>query len=104
VGRFFQIASIAVPIAMESIGIFTNSYPEYTTQPTFNECIAFNQGLNNTKGINISKPSSVMWTMNYVPESVVLGIYYVYISITAVVWLNLTEGFCYFRIHQSISR
>jgi hypothetical protein len=107
VGRFFQIASIAVPIAMESVGVLTNYTPvdpEYTTQRTFTECIDFYQGLNSTNGINISKPSSVEWTLNYVPESVVLGIYYAYNFITAVVFLNLIEGFCYIRIHQTISR
>ena len=104
VGRLFQIASIAVPIAMEFVGVFTNSYPQYTTQPTFNECISFYQGLNNTNGTFISKPSSVEWTMNYIPESLVDGIYYAYFSITAVVCLNVLEGFFYIRIHQSISR
>ena len=104
VGRLFQTASIAVPIAMESVGVFVNSYAEYTTQPTFNECISFYRGLNNTNVIDIPKPSSVEWTMNFIPESVVHVVYYAYISVTAVVYLNVTEAFCYIRIHQSISR
>jgi hypothetical protein len=104
VGRLFQIASIAVPIAIESVGVFTNSYPEYTTQPAFNECIDFYQGLNSTNGINISKPSSVEWAMSYVPETVVHGFFYAYYFIAAVVCLNVIDGFCYIQIHRSISR
>jgi len=104
VGRLFKAASVVVPIMMESVGVFTNSYPEYTTQPTFNECIAFHQGLNNSDVIDIPRPAPVKWTMNYIPESVVLGIYYVYAAISVVVLLNVTEGFFYVRIHQSISR
>jgi len=104
VGRLFQAASIGVPIMMESVSVFTNSNLEYTTQPKFNECIDFYQRLNNSNAIDIPRPVTVKWTMEYIPESVVLGIYYFYLSISAVVFLNVTEGFCYLRIHQSISR
>jgi hypothetical protein len=104
VGRLFQIASIAIPVAIECVGVFTNSYQEYTHQPAFNECIASYRGLNNTVGMAISRPSSVEWTMLYLPESLVLGIYYAYTSITVIVLLNVTEGVLYLRIQQSISR
>ena len=81
-----------------------NSYEEYTTQPIFNECIAFYRGLNNTNGIGIHKPSSVEWTMTYIPESVVHVIYYAYMSVTFAVYFNVTDALCYIRIHQNISR
>ena len=104
VGRCFQIASIAVPVAIECVGVFVDSYQQYTNLPGFDECVAFYQGLNNTIGMAISRPSSVEWTMNYVPESLVLGIYYPYMCITGAVFLNIPEGVFYLRIHQSISR
>jgi hypothetical protein len=104
VGRYFQIASIAIPVAIECVGVFINPYEQYTNQTGFNECVAFYRGLNTTVGMAISRPSSVEWTMNYVPETLVLGVYYAYMSITGVVFLNITEGMLYFRIHQSISR
>jgi hypothetical protein len=104
VGRRFQIASIAIPIAMESVGVFTNSYSGLANFNEFNECVASYLGLNSTVGMDIPKPSSVEWTMQYLPESLVLGIFYVYFFITVVISLNLTEAVLYFRINQSISR
>jgi hypothetical protein len=104
VGRLFQIASIIIPVAIEFVGRFTNSYQELTNQPGFNECVASYRGLNNTVDMAISRPSSVEWTMLYLPESLVLGIYYAYTCITVIVLLNVTEGVLYLRIQQSISR
>jgi hypothetical protein len=104
VGRYFQISSIAIPVTIECIGVFFNSYQEYANQPGFNECIVFYRGLNSTVDMAISRPSSVEWTIEYLPASLVLVIDYVFEFITAVVFLNMTEGVLYLRIHQSISR
>ena len=104
VGRLSQIASIVMPVAIEVVGVFTNLYEEYTSLPGFNECGAFNLGLNNTIDMARPKLSSVELTMMYFPESIVRGVYYIYAFITLAVGLNISEGVLYFRIHKSISR
>ena len=105
VGRLFQISSIAIPITMEITGLFTYANTEYLRAiPNFESCITTYHGLNNTIGMKIPRIFAVEWTMTYLPESVVLGISYIYLSITAVIALNVIEGFLYIRIHRCISR
>ena len=104
VGRLFQVASVAIPVLTETVAVFTNSYSEFTTQPTFAECIALHQGLNDTDEMIIPKPPLVAWTMTYLPELLVNGISDTYYCITGIVLSNIIEGPLYFRIHQNISR
>ena len=106
VGRYFQIASIVIPVVIESIGVFIkDAYISlFTTQPEFIECIASHQGLNSTDGLDIPMPATQEWALMYVPESIIVGISYVYNIINLVVFLNVTEGFLYLRIYRCISR
>ena len=104
-GKWFQIASIAVPIAMETIGLFTNNYTEYTkSSDRFDDCAASYQGLNGTDNATLPQSIVVELTMQYLPESLVLTIFYIYTTISMVVLMNITEGFLYFKIFQSVRR
>ena len=106
VGRFFQIASIAVPVSMEFVGVFTDNLwiSLLRTQPKVMECIASHQGSYSNESLLIPKPATQEWALKYVPEYIIFGINCVYSFISVVVSLNLTEGFFYLRIHQCISR
>ena len=102
VGRLFRAIAIAFPLCMETAGFFTQSDSFLTTQENFPECIASYQGLNNTDHIQIE--SWDKWTMNFVPEWIVLTIGYVVLFVHLVVLLNVFEGFLYFAIYKSITR
>ena len=106
VGRWFQIASIAVPVAMQSVKLFTDDLwlSPLRTEPKFIECIASQQGLNSTENLDIPKRATEEWALKYVPENIIFGINCVCTFISVVVFLNLTEGFFYLRIYQCISR
>ena len=104
-GKRFQIASIAIPIAMETIGAFTNPQTLYSTSSDrFEDCIVSYGGLNSTDNVELPKPAAVELTMHYFPESLVLTICYIYITISVIVLMNITEGFLYFKIFQSVRR
>ena len=104
VGRVFRIASVAVPILIETIGLFTNSFKGFTELDTFLECIASYQGQNSTDNIQIPTPYFLALTKTVFPEWMVLTVYYVYIMIFFAVGSNLIEGFFYFRIFRNIKR
>ena len=103
VGRYFRIASIAIPVIMETIGTFTtHEYP--THMNGYKDCLAFYTGSNTTVNIHIPKSYALSWTLQVIPERVVLVLYYIYRSITIVVYLNVPEGFLYFQIYKSVKR
>ena len=105
VGKRFQIASIAIPIGIETIGSLTGD-GEYWSKSSdrFKDCIAFYQGLNSTDNVQLPVPVTAELAMRYLPEPLVLTIYYIYMTITLVVILNITEAFLYFKIFQTIRR
>ena len=102
VGRLFRILGIAIPLCMETIGMFTQSVSWLTSQANFAECMASYQGLNNTEHIMIE--SWDKWTMNFVPEWIVFAVAHVVLFINLIVLLNVCEGFLYFAIYKSITR
>ena len=104
VSRNFRIASIAIPVIMETIGTFTNSYEYVPTFNGFKECIAFYTGSNTTDNIQIPTQYPLVWTLQVIPESMVLVVHYIYLSIAVVVYLNLSEGFLYFQIYRCVKR
>ena len=106
VGKRIQIASIAIPIAVESMGFFTNPMTGDFSDSIdgFKQCIAFYQGSNSTDNVEIPKPAHVEWTMYYLPESLVLTIFYTYMAIFAIVGLNIPEAILYLKIFQCVRR
>ena len=102
VGKLFRRLGIAIPLCLETIGIFTQSVSGLTSHENFPECFASYQGLNNTEYIKIE--SWDKWTMNFVPEWIVATVGYVVLVIHAIVLLNVCEGFLYLAIYKSITR
>ena len=105
VGKWFQIASIAIPISMETIGVFTDPYSQYSnSSDRFKDCIVFYEGSNVTNNYEPPKPATVELTMHYLPDAFVMTIYYIYVAISMVVLFNITEAYLYFKIFRSIKR
>jgi hypothetical protein len=104
VGRSFRIASIAIPVIMETIGTFTNQYDHELFKNGFKDYIAFYMGFNTTVDIQIPKPIPLAWTLQVIPENMVLVATYIYCSITFVVFMNVMEMFLYFQIYRSVKR
>jgi hypothetical protein len=106
-GRYFRISSIAIPLGIETVGLFVNGYPGHQItkdQDVFKSCVASQQGYNTTLNIQIPEPYFRALTLQVVPEWVVLGIYYVYKFLTIVVLINVIDGFLYFQIYRTIKR
>ena len=59
VGKLFQVASIAIPISMETIRIFSEEdMPGLKSTERFKSCVAANEGLNGTQNIEFPPPNS----------------------------------------------
>ena len=104
-GKRFQVFSIAIPITMETIRVFTDPGTWISkSSDRFEDCADFYQGSNSTDSGDLPKPAGFKLTINYLPEALVFTIYYIYLTITVVVLTNIVEAFLYFRIFRSIRR
>ena len=104
-GKRFQIASISIPIAMETIGIFTQSFTELSkSSDRFEDCIVSYAGSNSTSNVELPTSLLVRLTMQYLPEPLVLTIRYIYLTISVVILMNITEAFLYLKVFQSMRR
>ena len=105
VGRKFQVAGALVPISMEVIRLFSEEdILGMKTSARFRSCVAFNEGLNDTTGIVLPKPSAMALTLKVLPLEMVQMIYYIFIAISTLIFSNLVEGYMYMRIFQTIRR
>ena len=107
IGRYFRISSIAIPVGLETVGLFVNSYTKHkinSEQDVFKSCVASLQGQNTTVNIQIPEPYFRALTLQVVPEWIILGVYYVYFCLTIGVIINVIDGFFYFQIYRSIKR
>jgi hypothetical protein len=98
VGRLFQVASIAIPFVMETIGTFTftGDFCKLKYQLENPEKLLSNEVL--------SQKETVEWTLNYFPESLVYTIGYIYATIKILVVSNIIEAFLYLKIFQYMER
>ena len=105
VARRFVIASVGVPLALETIGTLTNPFTEYLSTDELDSCVDFWKSLNTTEN-NVETPTAKAYefTTRYLPEKIVLGVYYIYASVTGIIFLNIADAFLYFKIFQSIKR
>ena len=104
-GKRFQIASFAIPVVMETIATFTKPHNIHSRfSDRFHDCVASYRGLNSTNNVELPKPLEMELTMQYLPEQMVLTIYYIYLVITFIVMMNISEAFLYFMIFQRIQR
>ena len=104
VGMVFKICSITIPIGMEIVGNFFNSYEELQAQDGFQECIANFKNLNGTTVDKIPDPYPLAWTLQVLPESIVVIIRWMFLLIAAIVFMNVIEYYLYFKIFKSIKR
>ena len=103
IGRRFQIASIAIPVVMETICVFTSDLSEYTgSSDRFKDCVESYEGSNSTTE-NVRPPGFDL-TMRVLPEPLVLTISYIYTIITMITLFNIPEAFLYLKIFQSMKR
>ena len=101
----FQIASIAVPISWGIIGTFTiNSHGMVDSEDQFKHCVAFYAGLNSTDKFKMPNTYGYEFTVQFLPESLIVAIRYIYFSTTIIVILNIIEAFLYFKIFQNMHR
>ena len=98
VGRLFQIASITIPFALETIGTFTFT----------GDFCRFKYHLENPqetlRNDVLSQKETVEWTLNYFPESLVYTIGYIYATIKVMVVCNIIEAFIYSKKFQNMTR
>jgi hypothetical protein len=107
IGRYFRISSIAVPLGVETVGLFVNAYPEHQMTKegdVFKSCVASLQGHNTTLNIQTPEPYFRALTLQVFPEWVIIGVFSVYICLTIAVFINVIDGFLYFQIYRTIKR
>ena len=121
VGKWFKMASVSIPIIVNIIELLTNDYAELKTGEKFERCITFysESGIrNNTTipkmngifaymdGRNTTFPISYpyAWTIEILPETMILVVYYITQVIIFVIILNLSELFFYFKIFRCVKR
>ena len=105
VGKWFQVASIAVPLCMESIRFFTEEdMLGLISTDRFRNCVAFNEGLNSTKDMILPSPRGVAFTKEFLPPQLVDGIYNIYLVIVTLVYSNVVEAYLYFKMFQTVER
>ena len=105
VGKIFQIASIAVPVCMEVIRILSEEdMVGLKATDEFLNCVAKNENLNTTLDLILPKPAPVAFTMGVLSPELVRAVYYIYLTVVTLVYLNLIEAYLYFKIFQTIKR
>ena len=104
VANYFKVFCIIFPLAMECIGAMTTS-PYYTMTKEIEDCIGFEDDLNDGFTIEKQVPSElVQWTMNYLPISLIQAVSLMYTIATVSVLANVTEAYLYLRIFQKMKR
>ena len=112
VGKLFQYASIIVPTGMELVHLGANSSHVLLTKNTLEIGKAKFEGCNNSFGetnstLNTMSQNDSTFNPTFsslIPDGVVLAAYYFYVVVSAVVFLNIVEGFLYIKIFKCIKR
>ena len=104
-GRRFQIASIAFPIFMEVIRILSEEdLPGLRSTERFRNCVAENEGLNNTDSLILPTPATVEFSLKFLSPHLVNAMYSIYLAIATLVYSNMVEGYFYLRMYETIQR
>ena len=105
VSKWFQIASIVVPIAVEILGLFTITFEEFKSMGKIKECLSSPETLNTIVNVEQLTPSPfASVTLRYLSPSFVHVLFYIYTAITLIVFLNIGEVFLYFQIFRHMKR
>jgi len=103
--KWFKIASIVVPIALEVLGSFTHGFTQLKDIEEIRDCLALPRVSNITLIQDHHVPSDAAnWTMRYLPVSLVHALSYAYVTITAIVFMNITEAFLYLFVFRKMKR
>ena len=104
IGKWFGVASIGIPIVYNTIDVLTNGLWEYQRGDAFANCISLNLGLNNTSNITIPNIYPYAWTVEYLPQYLILGIYYTVWVLKVLIYANIADGYLYLSIYRCIKR
>ena len=104
VGKWFGAASIGIPIVYNTIDVLTNGMWEYQLGDAFKDCIFLQLGLNNTNNITIPNIYPYAWTVEYLPQSLILSIYYAVWVLKVLTYGNIADSFFYLSIYRCIKR
>ena len=104
VGKWFGFASIGIPIVYNTIDVLTNGLWEYQHGDAFANCISLNLGLNNTSNITIPNIYPYAWTVEYLPQYLILSIYYTVWVLKVLIYANIADGYLYLSIYRCIKR
>ena len=103
-GKWFRVASIAIPTIFNTIDLFAQGFLEYQQGDAFKNCIAVNEGLNDTKNIAIPNIYPYALTVEYLPQPLVFSMYYINSAAAILILSNLADGYLYFSIFRCIKR
>ena len=108
IGRIFRIASFAIPVLLQCIGIFTHNWAEYQSlvddQEWLKDCISSNMNTN-ASDIQIPYPTyPLRWTMTFVSESTIHICWYIWLSLTLMSQLHVFDFLLYSQIFLHIRR
>ena len=107
VGKLFCIASVLIPITVQSMGFFTSDMFEIQSlwpQKELIDCFASHLNVNST---NIEFPyptDALQLTRKFLPESVIDSLWLIFTSFSLLIYSNLVECILYVRIFQTIKR
>ena len=105
VSKGFQIASIVVPISLDTLGIFTITFDRLSSMGNIKECLSFPNPLNTTVDVEHLKQAPFAdLTLQYLPASLVQALFYIHTTIQITVFLNIAESFLYFQIFRHMKR
>ena len=114
VGRWFQLASVMIPICMEAIHYISKHLSSNTyltknniemSKSKVEACSESYDVINSTHGFRDSAdPGLEQFVSNHVSQDIALVAYYIYSTITGLVSLNIMEGFMYIKIFSCIKR
>ena len=103
-GKWFGVSSIGVPIVYNTIDVLTNGMWEYQHGDAFKDCIFLHLGLNNTNNITIPNIYPYAWTVEYLPQSLILIIYCIVWVLKVLIYGNIADGCFYLSIFRSIKK
>ena len=103
--KWFKIASIGIPIAMETVGYLTHGYTQFIEIDEVQECLTSHIVSNSSINDALLVPwDGANWTMRYLPASLVHAISYAYVTITTIVFMNITEAILYLFVFRRMKR
>ena len=98
VAKLFQAISIGIPIAIETICMFTLSADFCKWKSLNDNPVEFGNTL------EFIQKETVEWISQYFPEKVVTSMSIFYLTAKVLIVSNVLEGYLYLRIFQSIER